>query len=435
MKETNTDTLDCRLAVVGTGMAGMAAAFFAARRGIATIQIGRPGATLYASGLFDLYGVTDASPRRLIDNPWQELEALRAENPRHPFGRLFPQQIRSAIDLMTEFMGSAGLPYAGYRDQNVRVITPVGTIKRSYRVPATMWAGVRALAEKAPCLIVDIPGLRGFSARQIVETLKPGWRDLAAASIAPAGEQLPGARYTEQLARGLEAPAACAELAEAIRPHLGPARYVGLPAVLGMRHSEAVRRDLEGHLGRPVFEIPTMPPAATGVRLKEMFDVEMARLGVTSFVQHQVFSVQRRRDGRFVLAVGGSTPQLTVVAENLLLATGRFLGKGLVAERQGIREALMDLPVHQPANRAGWRRERFLDPRGHAINRAGIEVDARFRPIFPDGRVVYENLFAAGTVLAHQDWMRSKSGTGLAVATAYGAVAGMTEQGARTSVA
>jgi len=110
------------------------------------------------------------------------------------------------------------------------------------------------------------------------------------------------------------------------------------------------------------------------------------------------------------------------VAEHVLLATGRFLGKGLVAERQGIREALMDLPVCQPEDRSRWHRQQFLDPKGHAINLAGLEVDDRFRPLKPDGQVVYGNLYAAGSILAHQDWIRTKSGTGLAVATAYGAI-------------
>jgi glycerol-3-phosphate dehydrogenase subunit B len=43
----------------------------------------------------------------------------------------------------------------------------------------------------------------------------------------------------------------------------------------------------------------------------------------------------------------------------------------------------------------------------------------------PDGCAVYENLYAAGSILAHQDWIRTKSGTGLAVATAYGAISAM----------
>jgi glycerol-3-phosphate dehydrogenase subunit B len=31
-------------------------------------------------------------------------------------------------------------------------------------------------------------------------------------------------------------------------------------------------------------------------------------------------------------------------------------------------------------------------------------------------------LFAIGSILAHQDWIRMKCGSGLAIATAYGAV-------------
>jgi len=111
-----------------------------------------------------------------------------------------------------------------------------------------------------------------------------------------------------------------------------------------------------------------------------------------------------------------------VVADNLLLATGRFLGKGLVADRQGIRETLMDLPVVQPVDRSGWHKEAFLAPQGHAINLTGLAVDDRFRPVNRKGRVVFSNLYAAGSILAHQDWMRTKSGTGLAVATAFGAI-------------
>jgi len=38
------------------------------------------------------------------------------------------------------------------------------------------------------------------------------------------------------------------------------------------------------------------------------------------------------------------------------------------------------------------------------------------------GQPAFENLFAAGSILAHQDWMRQKCGAGLAIATAYSAV-------------
>lgn len=427
MESEKLKPVTCQLMVVGAGMAGMAAALFAARRGIPTVQAGLTGETLYASGLFDLYGVTHGDRRELIDDPWQALAGLRQGYPGHPLCRASTHQIRSAMELLTVFLREAGQPYAGYPDKNARVITPIGTIKRTYRVPETMWAGVQALENKAPCLIVDIQGLRGFSAVQIVSTLKPTWPDLRAASIDIPGENRLGPKYAEHIARGLQRGSARREMVDAIRPHLGSARAVGLPAVLGIHDSATVCRDLKRMLGVPIFEIPTMPPAVAGIRLKEAFDVHMPELGVKTFYHHRVSSIDRLADGRFVVELGKAGPETTVFAGSLLLATGRFLGKGLVAERRGIRESLMDLPVRQPANRSGWHREHFLDARGHAINLAGIEVDDRFRPIGRDGRPLYENLYAAGSILAHQDWIRTKSGTGLAAATAYAAIEAIEE--------
>lgn len=425
METANTEPIECRLMVIGAGMAGMAAALFAARRGISTVQVGLTGETIYASGLFDLYGVAHGKTRDLIDDPWRGLNQLKKGYPKHPFCRVTTRQIRSAMDLLTDFLGQAGHPYTGYPNKNARLITPVGTIKRTFRVPRTMWDGVLALEKKKSCLILDVQGLRGFSAAQIVSTLKPGWPDLKAVSIDLPWENRLGPKYAEHIARGLHVEAARRELADTIRPHLGQVDYVGLPAILGIHDTEAIRRDLNQMLGVPVFEIPTMPPAISGIRLKEAFDIHMPQLGVKTFYHHTVHAIARRPDRRFALEVGQTAPETTVVADNVLLATGRFLGKGLVAERQGIREALMDLPVSQPENRSCWHREAFLDPKGHAINLAGIEVDDRFRPLTATGQPVYDNLYAAGSILAHQDWIRTKSGTGLAVATAYGAVEAM----------
>jgi len=38
------------------------------------------------------------------------------------------------------------------------------------------------------------------------------------------------------------------------------------------------------------------------------------------------------------------------------------------------------------------------------------------------GRPAFKLLFAAGSILAHQDWMRMKCGSGLALATGFAAV-------------
>jgi glycerol-3-phosphate dehydrogenase subunit B len=98
------------------------------------------------------------------------------------------------------------------------------------------------------------------------------------------------------------------------------------------------------------------------------------------------------------------------------------MGKGLTSDRKGIYEPLFNLPLHKPKSRIHWHHEKFLHSDGHPINSAGVEVDAWFRPVDNTGKVVQDNLFVAGSILAHQDWMRMKCGSGLAISTAYAAV-------------
>ena len=109
----------------------------------------------------------------------------------------------------------------------------------------------------------------------------------------------------------------------------------------------------------------------------------------------------------------------------VLLATGRFLGGGLVSDRTAVSESILDLPVFQPDNRELWHGDGLFERSGHAVNQAGLETDAMLRPLGTNGKPAFENLFAAGIILAHQDWTRMKCGSGLSIATAYGAVKSM----------
>jgi glycerol-3-phosphate dehydrogenase subunit B len=110
-------------------------------------------------------------------------------------------------------------------------------------------------------------------------------------------------------------------------------------------------------------------------------------------------------------------------ARGLVLATGRFAGGGLTAEPSGlVRETLMDLHVRQPEGREQWHSPDFFDPAGHPLNRAGLVTDADFHPLDAGGSLIHERLFAIGSLLAGQDWMREQSGSGLAIAAARAAV-------------
>jgi glycerol-3-phosphate dehydrogenase subunit B len=180
--------------------------------------------------------------------------------------------------------------------------------------------------------------------------------------------------------------------------------------------------DLEKLLGVPVFEIPTIPPSVAGLRLKEAFERGLRAKGVEYFSQERVLEVRHKADEYFELGIGRATPEHSVQSKGIILASGRFIGGGLHADRKRINETIFDLPVYQPDNRTEWHHRDFLDSGGHPVNRAGLEIDDSFRPLNNTRQPAFRTLFAAGSILAHNDWKRLKCGAGLAVASAFGAV-------------
>ena len=412
--------ITCQLLVIGAGMAGMAASLFAARRGIDTVQVGLTGTIPFASGLLDLLGVHPVAAGQVWADPWEGLVRLRRESSAHPYARLSNRDMRTAWDQFLRFLAAAGQPYVRQAERNMQVITAVGTVKTTYAVPHTMAAADGALTRRPPCLLVDFAGLRGFSARQIAATLGTGWPGLRAVRLSV--PRLQGELQPERLGRFLENGDHCRQLAADIRDRRQGAQAVALPAVVGVHRTQANFEAMQRILGVPLFEIPTMLPSVPGLRLRETFEQHLPRIGVRTWYQQGAEAVETLKGHGFRIRIGSEADGFWAQSRAVILATGRFFGKGLRAERTAIRESLFDLPVHQPPQREQWHHKDLLHRAGHAINRAGLPVDDCFRPVGAGGRRVYPRLFAAGSILAHQDWMREKCGSGLAIASAYAAV-------------
>ena len=413
-------TVECDLMVVGCGMTGMSAALFAARRDLSTTICGMTGELIFASGYLDLLGVYPVEKGRMRMDPWQAAAQVAADCPDHPYARISLKDMRAAMDEVLAFLGEKGLSYHVDEEKNQWVITPAGTAKTTYAVCATMKNQVRAMAENQRCMLFDFNGLKGFSARQVAETLKEKWPALETKRL-----EFPGLKpnlLAQHMAMALEAPEGLKQLAQSILEHAKHAQCIGLPAILGVYRPMEVRQNLEKAVNLPVFEVPTMPPGVTGLRLKHVFETHLPNLGVRAFLQRKVLSADLKDPDAIQLEIGFRETETVVRAKTVVLATGRFLGKGLAGDQKTIRETVFDLPVFQPASRAGWLAEKFFDPKGHPINRAGIEVDPQMRPLGKNGKPAHPRLFAAGSILAHQDWKRMKCGAGLAVTTAFAAV-------------
>ena len=408
-----------QLAVIGSGIAGFAASIFACRRHISSAQVGNTGAVAYTTGYLDLMGKQDGAPG-IVADPWQALQTLRESEPQHPLSRVSEADIRQAFAEFTAFLGEFGLAYSSPGVRNITALSPIGTLKPTLCMPATMVAGPAARAANAACVIVDIHGLKGFSGAEMVANLRDQWPALSTQRVT-FPDMARGEVYPEVMARALEVPATRAKLADLLKALAGPATVIGLPAILGMHGPDRVHAELERLTGLKIFEIPTMPPSVAGLRLRELFEQALPGKGVTLIPQQKVSALSFDDDGA-TLALIDSYGAIRVHAQAVILATGRFLSGGLHAHQSGVREQLLDLPVTQPASRTDWYQERYTDPRGHPINRAGIEVDDCCRPLTKAGGIYHERLFAAGSILAHHDWIRSRSGAGIALATAFKAV-------------
>ena len=303
------------------------------------------------------------------------------------------------------------------------IVTGAGTIKPTYAVSGSMKNNRLAWSQRRPTLILGFDGLPDFSPEQVVGNLRDRWSGLQAARLDRAVLLDSHKRLTvAHLAAEFERPEFRGRFAEAAKPLLGQSRFLGLPAVLGFDRVADICLDLEERLGVDLFEIPLLSPSLPGMRLAGLLKDDLLAAGV-DYRQGAPIRRLESSNGRVTVACrAGSSREERILAENVVVASGRFFGGGLEASQRGVREVLLDLPVDAPADRDNWHMESFLGAPGHPINRVGVQVDNSLRPLGPEGKPLYGNVFAAGAVLAGHDWVREKSGAGISVATGHAVI-------------
>jgi glycerol-3-phosphate dehydrogenase subunit B len=394
------------LIVIGTGLAGLTAARTAVEKGAKVLIVGRGmgSLTLFGNTIDVLGEIPPGTDMAEGLTPWI------AAHPRHPYARTGREGVEIAL---AGFRALFPPPYsfAAEGPGNSLLPTGAGTMRPTYLIPATMAAG--AMMIPAGTLIV---GLRGFKDFQ---------GDTVSLHLKCRGVSLSLPRYGLEgltalaLARLMDEPSFRERLGEAILRQMAGERFIGLPAVLGLRDPVAVLNTLEAITGVRVFEIPMLPPSIPGTRIFRRFREELIAKGATFLMGHPVSGVNLK-DSRCEGIIVQNPPLSTEYrADRYILATGRFLGGGLWAEMDRIIEPLFHLPISQPERRGAWFGERFFDQEAHPIHRAGIVTDADLRPVDETGRVVLENVRAAGSILAHHQAIEEKSREGIDIATGF----------------
>jgi glycerol-3-phosphate dehydrogenase subunit B len=403
-------TLDA--VVVGAGVAGLTAAVRLAQSGRRVVVVAKGvGSTHLTGGTVDVLGY---APGR-VESPREALPAFTAERPEHPYARLPVELLEESLSW---FRGvTAGLDYRGTLDENVLLPTAVGAVRPSALVPRTMAggdlraeprllvAGFAALKDFYPALLADNLAGAGIAARACVleSSPRPGEADVGGLLFADAFDEA-GFR---------------AQVASELAGHHEPGEAVALPAVLGLADAPAVCAELEERVEAPVFEVPTLPPSAPGIRLYRALVDALRRAGGRLLVGSEAVGSETVNGRVDALVVQDSARRRRYPAHSFVLATGGFASGGLVADSLGnVRETVLGLPVSgvPEEGRAPFAPGYFDE---QPLARAGLAVDDELRPVDGAGRAVFENVHAAGATLAGAEPWREKSGEGISVATGY----------------
>jgi len=395
--------------VVGGGLAGLTAALRLVQDGLRVVVVAKGvGATHLTGGTIDVLGYT---PDR-VDSPRSSVSELVASRPDHPYARLGVELLERSLDWFTEAAGTLG--YSGSLDENLLLPSAVGAQRPTALAPASMaggdlrksprllLAGFRALKDFYPAYLADNLTRAGLEARSTVlaTSPRPGEADVNGLIHAAALDADGGFRR---------------RLAEELAARVEPGESVGLPAVLGLEKAPEVWRELQDRVGAPIFEIPTLPPSVPGMRVHRRFAAALRKGGARSIVGAVAVGAETRNGSIDAVVVQDAARKRSYRARAFVIATGGFASGGLELELGGnVRELVLGLPVAGTLDGSAFAAG-ALDP--HPLSRAGLAVDDELRPVDADGKVVYDNVYAAGAMLAGAEPWREKSGDGISIAS------------------
>lgn len=443
------------IAVIGGGLSGATAALRAASMGRDVVIVRKGyGGTAVGCGAFDVLGARGDEAHRLPfdprkgarHDPMRALALLVRRRSTHPYNLFIEagadsekeiwKSFRSRFDACASFLvdrlAKAGYALSGSVETITAHLTTQGTLRWTNFTPLSVHRGNVASWRKGRVALVGIDGVDAFDTRfacRSLVALFADYFDNDPAKFEPCTVSLSWARaegglLPAEVARDLDDPARREEFISALESALegSACNHAVVAPLLGLdSHAETLDL-LEKRTGVRVSEpMIAAPHAIHGLRLQKALDRALASAGV------RVISARVRGfepSGSVVRAITGEGEEgpLRLEARRFVLATGRFFGGGLVSE-QGIREPIFDLPVFYGDQVV---RERSVFPllrrrywSRHPAFEAGLRASEDLRPLDGEGRVVFMNLFAAGSILGGFDLAADGTAQGVDALTGF----------------
>jgi glycerol-3-phosphate dehydrogenase subunit B len=402
-------TLNYDAIVIGAGVAGLTAAARLAEDGARVCVLAKGvGSTHLAPGTVDVLGY---APER-VEDPAAALPAFVAERSGHPYALVGVDAIAPALEWFRAHIDSGPQPdyaYVGELARNHLLPTAVGAVRPSALVPETVATG--DVRTGSPICVVGLRVLRDFHASLCAANLRRAGIDARAVELdvdvgRPEANSL-------GLARRFDDPAFRGAFAARLVALLRGEERVGLPAIVGLRDPHGAWRELERRLGHSVFEIPTLPPSAPGIRVYDALTAALRAAGGRLVIGAEVFGAERDGDRVTAVRTHASGHDHVYGGQWIVLATGGFASGGIeLGSDWRARETALGLELRGvPAPGE----PRFVADYFEAqpIAKVGVAVDAT---LLAEGT---SNVFVAGAALPGAEPWREGSGEGISLASGH----------------
>ena len=395
--------------IAGAGLAGLHAAWHAARAGASVIMLcAGTGALTISGGCIDILGYVNGEP--VSGHP---LDAIALLPPEHPYRIIGAEAVRRALD---EFMGlsaASGWTFLPARQGNHRVPTCMGTLKPTGLCASSLQPAL--LEQAGHVCVVGFEGMRDCQPSLVAGQLRR-YAHLAdkrfSEVLLPSPRQGKRSVTALDVARFLDGTEGRNWFISQMKTRLSGAGLMLLPSICGTRPTSAAWQALRDGLGCDVVEMLGMPPGVGGRRLRELYSLALRGQAV-SLVENTTVTGAHSANGRCQAVV---TAQGDVYGgKSFILATGGFLGGGIAAEPGRARERVFDLPVRAPEAVMDWSKPDVFA--SHPFASMGVAVNSRLNPLNGHGDALYENVHVAGRSLAGYNFVVEKSGNGVALST------------------
>jgi glycerol-3-phosphate dehydrogenase subunit B len=372
--------------ITGGGLAGLICAVRALQKGKRCAVIaGKDNMLSFSSNSFDLLNaLPDGTP---VSEPLKAIDALGRQAPAHPYARIGVKQF-AAKTAQAEVMLNELCKMQGSSLKNHYRITPVGLAKPTWLTFDGMFT-------------TETPDRLPFNSAQIFypADFLDFYPRFIAEEWANKGVQV------ETVPFFLSKIIWAQRIARIINKN-NNSEVVMLPACI--EQFEQLRE----MISRPVYMLAAMPPSSLGLKFEKILRQKVIELGGDIFVDDRAVKVEWA--GNSIKAVySHKMGFIPFKSEKFVLATGGLAGRGLQAERTGIKEPLFGLDVEQTASREDWVNTKVLQKQPYMY--FGIKTDSDFRAV-KNGNIV-DNLYVAGAGLEGFNPTEEGCGAGVSVLT------------------